>query len=132
MGRDTACRTVGSVFRHRRAHHAASGLCLVPEAPEEDRGTLRLGRDRGRHGPDHSPPPRQGPRPIHKDQGDLQSGQETETACRLTTGGKPDPASAATKNLLQAVTTGTAFFKADFFSRLLRNLRLLAVSGAYL
>ena len=85
----TPHRTEGPAFRHRRTNHAPSRLRPVPAAPEEDRGTLRLGQDRGRHGPDRSPRPRQGPRAVHDDHGGLQPRKIAEALGSLTTAATP-------------------------------------------
>jgi hypothetical protein len=52
------------------------------------------GQDRGRHGPDRSSRPRQGPRAVHNDHGGLQSGQTAKTLGGMTTAATISPGSA--------------------------------------
>jgi len=54
---------------------ACHRLRTIPAVPDEDRRTLQLGGDRGRHGPDRSPRPRQGLCAGQDENGSLQPRQ---------------------------------------------------------
>lgn len=64
---------------------ACHRLRIIPAVPDEDRRTLRLGGDRGRHGPDRSPRPRQGLCAGQDENGSLQPRQIAESLSGLPT-----------------------------------------------
>ena len=74
------------------AHHAPCRLRRLAEAPQEDRGALRLGQDRRRHGADDAPRRRTGPRPVHSHHGGVQPGAVAPPPDRMTPGERPSAA----------------------------------------
>ncbi len=80
-----ARRAEGAPFRHRRPNHPARGLRPLAEAAQEDRGALRLGQDRRRHGPSRPSRPRPRQRPLHPHHGGLQPRSLAEAARHMST-----------------------------------------------
>lgn len=81
--RSPPCRPKAQPFRYRRPHHPPRRLRPVAEAPKENRGALRLGQDHRRHCPDGAARDRRRARPIHADDGCLQSRPTTSAFGRL-------------------------------------------------
>ena len=80
--RDPTCRPEIAPFRHPlsanasirlpgngRTHHSTQGICSVDQAPKTDRGSLRLGQDHRRHGPNRLSRHRKGAVALHPDDG---------------------------------------------------------------
>lgn len=78
-----ACRPEVPTLRHRRQNPPSPRLRPIVAAPEEDRGTFRLGQNRRRHGADPGSQHRARAGPLHLGDGGLQPREAAKTARRL-------------------------------------------------
>jgi hypothetical protein len=78
--RHATCRPEIEIFSDRRTHDPTRGICVVPEAPKEDRRAVRLGQNRRRHGTNHVSGRRTRPIPLHPDHGRQQPCPTTKVA----------------------------------------------------
>lgn len=76
----SACRAEIETFGDRGPNDPAPGLRPIPAPPQAHRGSLRLGQDRRRHGPDRLSRPREGALPLHPHHGRQQSRPAPEAA----------------------------------------------------
>ena len=72
-----------SAIDARTTRHAGYALSQKRRKKQEDRGTLRLGKDHRWHGPNGAARHRTRPRSLHPDDGSLQSRQIAPAACPL-------------------------------------------------